>query len=113
MKFLVLIEGVPGKPTPPEQLLTLAKAQWSWSKRQQDTGKAEVIYSLAGHAGGLMGGMGICNFDSAEELAEALATMPAAYSASVKVYPLVTLEVTGRLIETELSVLRRKQASTL
>jgi len=108
MKFLVLVEGVPGRPMPPEQLLALAKAQWSWSKRQQEAGKAEVVYGLAEHAGGLMGGMGICSYESAEEFAEALATMPAAYSASVKVYPLVALGVTERLIEAELGVLRRK-----
>jgi len=108
MKFLLLVEGVPGGPAPPEQLLSLAKAQWSWSKRQQETGKAEVVYGLAEHAGGLMEGMGICNYESAEELAEALATMPAAYVATIKVYPLVAQEVTERLIEAELGVLRSK-----
>ena len=108
MKFLVFIEGVPGTPLPPEQLLTLCKAQWSWVNKQQEAGKAEVVYGLAEHAGGLMGGMGIFNYESADELAEALATMPAAYSASVNVYPLVAPEVTERLIEAELRVLRRK-----
>jgi muconolactone delta-isomerase len=108
MKFLVIVEGVPGRPLPPEELLALGKAQWSWSDRQRAAGKAEVIYGLAEHAGGLMGGMGIFNYESAEELAVALATMPAAYSASVKVYPLVAPEVTERLIEAELGVIRKK-----
>jgi len=108
MKFLVLIEGVPGNPLPAAQLLSLAKAQLAWAKRQKKSGKIEAIYGLAEHAGGLMGGMGICNFNSAEELAEALATMPAAYSASVKVFPLVGLETTERLIEAELGVMKRK-----
>ena len=109
MKFLVFVEGIPSIPLPPEQLLALGKAQWSWVDRQRKTGKAEVVYGLAEHAGGLMGGVGIFNYESAEELAEALATMPAAFSASVKVYPLVTPEVTERLIEAELGVLRRKE----
>jgi len=106
MKFLLFYEGIPGGLVTPEQLLSLAKAQWAWYKRQQETGKAEVVYGLADYAGGLMGGMVICNYESEEGLAEALATMPAAYAATIKVYPLVAPEVTNRLIETELGVLR-------
>ena len=108
MKFLLLIEGVPGGPLPPEQLLSLAKAQWAWSRRQRETRKVEVIYGLAEHAGGLMGGIIVCNYESADELAEALATMPAAYAATVKAYPLVAHEVTERLIKAELRALRSK-----
>lgn len=60
MKFLVIIEGVPGGlPTPPEQFLPFAKAQWAWSRKMLETGKTEVAYGLADHAGGFMGGVGI------------------------------------------------------
>ena len=106
MKFLLLVEGIPGGLVPPNQLLSLAKAQWAWFKTQQETGKVEVVYGLAEHAGGLMGGVGICNYESEEDLAEALARMPAAYAGTIKIYPLVAPEVTKRLIEAELGVLR-------
>jgi muconolactone delta-isomerase len=106
MKFLVIVEAVPGGPLmPPEQSLALAKAQWDWSRKTQETGMVEVVYGLADHAGGLMGGFAIVNYESAEQLAEALATMPAAGLATVKMYPLVAPEVTEKIIEGALAQL--------
>lgn len=65
MKFLVVMEGVPGHPTmSPEQTLTLTREIWAWSKRMTQSRKADVAYALADHAGGLMGGCGILNVDS-------------------------------------------------
>ena len=73
MKFLVIIEGVPGQPTmPPEQSLAQIKGVWAWSRRMAESGKAEAAYALADHAGGLMGGCGIMKVNSLEELAENL-----------------------------------------
>jgi len=100
MKFLVMIEGVPGVPMPPEQFLPLAKANFAWSKRMRDTGRAEVQYLLADHAGGIMGGFGIVNYESAEQLAEDLAIFPASGLATFKVYPLVAPEVGEKLVGT-------------
>jgi len=105
MKFLVIIEAVPGVPMPPEQALALAKAQWAWSRKNQETGRVEVVYGLADHAGGLMGGCAIVNYESAEQLAETLATMPAAGVATIKMYPLVAPEVPEKIIEGALAQL--------
>jgi hypothetical protein len=100
MRFLILIEGVPGgPPMPPEQFLPFAKGTMAWARRMKESGRSEVAYCLADHAGGLMGGFCIHNVDSAEQLAEDLATCPAAGLSTVKVYPLVALEVTEKLIE--------------
>jgi hypothetical protein len=93
MKFLVMIEGVPGgAPMPPEQFLPLAKANSEWIKRMLNSGRCEVTYLLADHAGGTMGGFGIINYDSAEQMAEDLATFPGAAISNYRVYPLVSTD---------------------
>jgi hypothetical protein len=100
MKFLILIEGVPGgPPIPPEQFLPFAKETMAWARRMMESGRSEVAYCLADHAGGLMGGFCVHNVDSAEQLAEDLATCPCAGLSNVKVYPLVAVEVTEKLIK--------------
>jgi muconolactone delta-isomerase len=100
MKFLILIEGVPGgPPMPPEQFLAFSKENMAWARRMKESGRSEVQYALADHAGGLMGGFCVHNVDSAEQLAEDLATLPAAGLSTVKVYPLVAVEVTEKLIK--------------
>ena len=98
MKFLVMIEGVPGVPLTPEQFIPLAKANNAWAKRMRDSGRCEAQYLLADHAGGLEGGFGIVNYDSAEQLAEDLATFPAAGLCTFKVYPLVAPELGEKLV---------------
>ena len=104
MKFLVIVEGIPGGvPMSPEQFLGLNKAQWAWAKAMKDKGRAEVAYALADHAGGLMGGFGIVNCASLEQLAEDLATMPAVGRSNVKVYPLVAPEVAEKIVEAGLA----------
>jgi len=106
MKFLVVMEGIPGQPTmSPEQTLTMIKDTWAWSRSLIESGKADVGYALADHAGGLMGGCGIVNVNSLEELAEALGTCPAIGTATMKVYPLVAPEVAEKLIEGALASL--------
>ncbi|MBA7656696.1 hypothetical protein ES703_64623 [subsurface metagenome] len=109
MKFLVIIEGVPGQPTmPPEQMLTLTKEMWAWSKRLTELRKTDVAYALADHAGGLMGGCGIMNANSLEELAENLGTFPVPGMVTFKVYPLVAPEVAEKLVEGALAALPKK-----
>ena len=99
MKFLVIIEAVPPMLMPPEQALALCKEDMAWLRRARESGRAEVQYCFADHAGGLMGGCGICNYESAEQLAEELATCPAAGVSTFKVYPLVAPEVVEKMIE--------------
>jgi muconolactone delta-isomerase len=108
MKFLVVMEGVAGAPMPPEQMLPLTKEIWAWSRRMLETKKANVTYGLADHAGGLMGGCGIMNVDSLEELAENLASCPAAGIATMRVYPLVSQETAEKLVEGALAALPKK-----
>ena len=93
---------------PPEQFLALSKANYEWAKRLRDAGRVEVSYALADHAGGFMGGFGVINYDSAEQLAEDLATMPVAGLSTIKVHPLVGLEVVERFIEAGLQGLPKK-----
>jgi muconolactone delta-isomerase len=109
MKFLVIVEGIPGVPMlPPEQALALTKEQWEWSKRTRNAGKADVVYALADHYGGLKGGFGIANVESLDDLAELLASMPMAGLGTVKVYPLVNPDVTLKLVEASLQALSKK-----
>lgn len=109
MKFLVIIEGVPGPPTrSPAETLANTKEVWAWSRRMKESGKADVTYGLADHVGGLMGGFGIMNVASLEELAENLATCPAAGIATFKVYPLVSQEIAEKLVEGALATLSKK-----
>ena len=108
MKFLVLVEAVLGVPMPPEQALALGKANMAWARRMRESGRSEVLYCLADHAGGLEGGFSVHNVDSAEQLAEDLATCPAAGLATFKVYPLVAMEVVEKMIEGALAQLPKK-----
>ena len=109
MKFLVMIEGIPGGvPMPPEQFLPLAKANHVWIRRMIDSGRCEATYLLADHAGGLMGGFGIVNYDSAEQLAEDLGTFPGSGLSTYKVYPLVAPEVGEKLVSTLETMLKKK-----
>ena len=109
MKFLIVMEGVPGQPTlPPEQMLSLTKEMWAWSRRLVESKKADVAYGLADHAGGLMGGMGIMNVNSLEELAENLGTFPAPGMVTYKVYPLVAPEVAEKLVDGALAAVHKK-----
>ena len=109
MKFLVMIEGVPGgPPIPPEQMAPLTKAMFAWAKRLKESGRSEVQYCMADHAGGLMGGFCVHNVESAEQLSEDLATFPMAGLATFKVYPLVTMEAAEKIIEGVLGSLMRK-----
>jgi muconolactone delta-isomerase len=106
MRFLVIVEGVPGVPLlPPEQSLALTKAQWEWAKGTKDSGKADVVYALADHDGGLTGGFGIANVQSLEELAELLASMPMAGLGTSKVYPLVDLNSALKIVDAKLEAL--------
>jgi hypothetical protein len=106
MRFLVIIEGVPGgPPTPPEQMAPLVQAT---AKRMKESGRSEIQYAMADHAGGLMGGFCIHNVESAEQLAEDLATMPLGALSTFKVYPLVTMEASQKIIEGMLAQLVKK-----
>lgn len=102
MKFLVLIQGVPGTGEAPEQMLGLSKAMWAWSRQLTESGKCDLAYALADEGGGLTGGFGIMNVQSLEELAEALATCPGAGYVNIEVHPLVAPETAEKLIDSRL-----------
>ncbi len=100
MRFLMLIEGVPGgPPMPPEQWFPIMKETFAWTKRMNESGRSEIAYAFADHAGGLMGGFCIHNVESAEQLAEDLATFPMSGLVNFKVYPLVAMETTEKIFE--------------
>ena len=63
---------------------------------------------MADHGGGLMGGFGIGNYESAEQLAKDLATFPAAGLCTMKVYPLVGFEVLEKFVDAQLQALPKK-----
>ena len=54
-----------------------------------------------------MGGFGIANVESLDDLAELLASMPMAGLGAVKVYPLVDPDVTIKLVEASLQALSK------
>lgn len=104
-----MIEGTPGgPPMPPEQFGTLAKAMFDWAKRLKESKRSEIQYCLADHAGGMMGGICIHNVESAEQLAEDLATFPAAALSTFKVYPLITMEASQKIIEGMLAQMQKR-----
>ena len=106
MKFLIIMEGVPGgPPMPPEQFYPFAKTILEWTKRMKDSGRSEVAYAFADHAGGFMGGFCVHNVESTEQLAEDLATFPAAGLSTMKAYPLVGFEFMERFVEEGLKAL--------
>jgi len=108
MKFLVMIEGVPGgSPMSPEQNLQLAKANYDWMRRMIDSGRCEVTYLMADHAGGSMGGFGVINYDSEEQMAEDLATFPGANLSNYKVCPLVSPEIMEKFISNMEAMLKK------
>ena len=108
MKFLVMIEGVPGGvPMSPEQFLPLAKATYDWMRRMIDSGRCEVTYLMADHAGGTMGGFGVVNYDSAEQMAEDLATFPASATSNYKVCPLVSPDIMKKFISNMEAILKK------
>ena len=108
MKFLVMIEGTPGgPPIPTEQNLNLAKANYDWMGRMIDSGRCEVTYLMADHAGGTMGGFGVVNYDSAEQMAEDMATFPGAAMSNYKVCPLVSPEIMEKFISNMEAMLKK------
>ena len=99
MKFLVIAEGVPEVVLPPEQAVALGRENWAWVRKMTAAGKLDVAFGLADHAGGILGGCGIANVESLEELGGLLASLPVVAISNVKVYPLVAPEVVEKLID--------------
>ena len=108
MKFLVMIEGVPGGPPMTlEQNLQMSKATYDWQRRMINSGRYEVTYLMADQAGGTMGGFGIGNYDSAEQMAEDLATFPASATSNYKVCPLVSPDIMKKFISNMEAILKK------
>lgn len=108
MKFLIVIEGIPGgTQMSPEEFLQLAKANLAWAKKLRETKKVEAQYAFADHGGGFMGGFGIADYDSAEQLAESLATFPGVGLSNVRVYPLVGMEVVEKFTDQMEAMLKK------
>jgi hypothetical protein len=109
MRFLWTIEGVTGGTSiPPEQMITLLKANFDWVERLTKSGRSEITYGIADHMGGLTGGFCIHNVETAEQLAEDMATCPAAGLSTMKLYPLVTMEASKKIFESMCSKMPKK-----
>jgi muconolactone delta-isomerase len=86
VRFLVISN--PKFMTPPEMIPDLVDAMSAWVEQHTVSGKLEFAWSLAGQ----VGGGGIVNVDSAEELDAIMVGYPFGPFSEVEVYALADLE---------------------
>jgi muconolactone delta-isomerase len=86
MRFLVISN--PKFITPPEILSNLVDAMSAWIDQHTASGKLQSAWSLAGR----VGGGGILNADSADELDAIMVGYPFGPFSDIKVYALADLE---------------------
>jgi muconolactone delta-isomerase len=85
MKFLVVTKQA--SPTPPEMVVPLMERMIDWTKKYTGNGKIQEVWNFAGQ----IGGGGIANVESLDELDAIMAEFPFAPFSSVEIYPLVDL----------------------
>jgi muconolactone delta-isomerase len=85
MRFLVISN--PKHMTPPEMLSNVLDGMLAWVDQHTASGKLEFAWSVAGR----LGGGGILNVDSPEELDAIMASNPIAPFSDVEVYALTDL----------------------
>jgi muconolactone delta-isomerase len=86
MRFLVISN--PKHLTPPELIPSLTDAMLAWVEQYTASGNLESTWSFAGQ----VGGGGIVNVDSAEELDAILIGFPFGAFSEIEVYALADLE---------------------
>lgn len=90
MRFLVVTEN--RTPLAPEMALPMMRMMQAWSAEHTASGKLEQVWSFAG----LVGGGGILNVDSHEELDAVMGGFPFAQNSKIAVYVLADLDVALR-----------------
>lgn len=86
MRFLIVTKG--RDPVPPEMAMPMMQMMQGWMAEHRSSGKLEQVWSFAGQ----LGGGGIANVDSHEELDELMAGFPFGQTSHVEVYPLADLD---------------------
>ena len=94
MRFLVVSKG--RDPLPPEMAIPILQMFQGWLAEHRASGKLEEAWSFAGQ----VGGGGIANVDSLEELDAMMATWPFAQTSDIEVYPLADIDA---VLETSLA----------
>lgn len=87
MRFLVVTRS--REAVPPEMSLPMMKMMQEWVAEHRSSGKMEQVWSFAG----VVGGGGIMNVDSHEELDKIMGGFPFALYSDVAVYALADLDV--------------------
>lgn len=85
MRFLVVTKSR-GAP-PPEMAMPMMQMMQQWVTEHLGSGKMEQVWSF----GGIVGGGGILDVDSHEELDSIMGAFPFAQFSDVEVYPLADL----------------------
>lgn len=86
MQFLVITKQ--SFPPPPEMLIPLNEAMSAWLAEHRASGKLVQAWSFAG----TVGGGGIADVASHEELDEMMVGFPYGASSTIEVYPLADLD---------------------
>ncbi len=94
MRFLVVTKG--RDPLPPEMAIPMLQMFQGWLAEHRGSGKLEEAWSFAGQ----VGGGGIANVDSLEELDAMMATWPFSQTSDIEVYPLADID---SVLETSLA----------
>ncbi len=86
MRFLVVTTG--RDPVPPDMGMAMIQMMQGWLAEHRASGKLEQAWSFAGQ----VGGGGIANVDTHEELDAMMAGFPFGQTSHVNVYPLADLD---------------------
>lgn len=93
MKFLVVTKIT--SPMPPEMAIGLMDALTAWAKKYTANKKIEQIW----HFAGLLGGCGIANVNSLEELDAIQAEFPMGIFSKTEIYPLVDMQEAAQRVK--------------
>jgi muconolactone delta-isomerase len=86
MQFLVITKSA--HPAPPEMALPLIEATQAWVAQLRASGKVESVWSIAG----TIGGGGVFNVDSHEELDAIMAGFPFSAFSTIEVIALADMD---------------------
>ena len=86
MRFLIITKQA--TPPPPEMLMPLNDAMVAWLDEHRSSGKLTHVWSFAG----MIGGGGIADVETHEELDRMMIGFPYGATSTVEVYPLSDLD---------------------